>query len=242
MRIWLQEGHDGEPGFEAWALDWLGFATWAESRAELEAKLPAKLVEYRDWCARHGVETLKADSTPVIVASVQGNEILFESDREPASRAEIELAIRLLHATRAELCETLDGAPSALLDWDPPYRRFASWASWRTIRATLAHIADAETHYYLSNLGCEPAGPQVDASADWRGALTRAREAAIRSLEQLARAPDRARVRTLELPWGREDWSVRKSLRRLVAHERQHGKSIARIARAFAGRGGQGPR
>lgn len=105
MRIWLHEGHDGEPGVEAWAPDFLGFATWAESHAALHAKLPAKLREYRRWRERHGI-------------------------------------------------------------------------------------------------GPAPA--------------------------------DLARVRTLELPYGREDWSVRKSLRRLVAHERQHTKSIARITRAFA--------
>lgn len=178
MRIWLHEGHDGEPGVEAWAPDWLGFATWAEDRAQLAVKLPAKLDEYRQWCERQGVA----------------------------------LAIRLLAATRADLLALLDARPAELLDWDPPYRRFAPWASWRTIRATLAHIADAETHYYLCNLGCEPESPPVDTSRDWRAKLA------------------------LELPYGREDWSVRKSLRRLVAHERQHTKSIARIASAFAAR------
>ncbi len=234
MRIWLHEGHDGEPGIEAWAPDWLGFATWAEDPAALLAKLPAKLREYRLWRERHGIAPGHANLEPEIVATEVGGEILFAPDREPATREEIALAVRLLEASRADLLAVLDAAPAGLLDWDPPYRRFADWATWRSIRATLAHIADAETHYYLLNLGCEPEGPQIDTSRDWRAEMARARSAAYRALERLSASADRARVSSLELPYGREDWSVRKSLRRMVAHERQHTKSIARIARAFA--------
>ena len=234
LRIWLHEGHDGEPGVEAWAPDWLGFATWAESHAELRAKLSAKLGEYRLWRERHDVALARVDLEPEIVATEAGGELLFAPDREPATRAEVALAIRLLEASRADLLGVLDSSPPELLDWDPPYRRFAPWATWRTIRATLAHIADAETHYYLRNLGCEPEGAQVDTSGDWRAELERARAGANRALASIEASADRARVRTLELPFGREDWSVRKSLRRLVAHELQHTKSIARIARAFA--------
>ena len=181
LAIWLHEGHDGEPGVEAWAPDWLGFATWAESHAELVAKLPAKLAEYRSWRERHGVAPEAADLEPEIVATEVGGELLFAPDREPATREEIALAIRLLEASRADLLGALDAATPELLDWDPPYRRFAPWATWRTIRATLAHIADAETHYYLRNLGCEPEGTQVDTSADWRAELARAFAASARS-------------------------------------------------------------
>jgi hypothetical protein len=31
--VWLHEGHDREPGCEAWAPDVLGFATGAQTRA-----------------------------------------------------------------------------------------------------------------------------------------------------------------------------------------------------------------
>jgi len=235
-RIWLHEGHDGEPGGKAWAPDLLGFATWAEALEELHAKLPAKLRAYHDWRERHGVPAGTVDLEIEIDATLRGNEILFEPDREPATRAEVELAIRLLDCSRADLLAALGGAPAAALDWDPPYRRFATWASWRTIRANLAHIADSETHYYLRNVGFEPASPQVDPSGDWRRPLERARAEARRSLQHLAASADLSRVRTLALPWGDEDWSVRKTLRRMVAHELTHTKSIVRIVRAHAER------
>jgi hypothetical protein len=74
-------------------------------------------------------------------------------DGEPATPQEIDLAIELLAASRRDLLATLDGATDALLDWNPPYRRFASWADWRTIRATLAHVANGETHYYTRSIG-----------------------------------------------------------------------------------------
>jgi len=51
---------------------------------------------------------------------------------------------------------------------------FAPWVPWRTIRATLAHIADAETHYHPCNRGCEPEGAQIDTS---RAFATQARNA-----------------------------------------------------------------
>ena len=37
LRIWLQEGQDGEPGVVALGLDFLGFTTWAESEPEVLA-------------------------------------------------------------------------------------------------------------------------------------------------------------------------------------------------------------
>lgn len=237
-RIWLHEGHDGEPGIEAWAPELLGFATWAETREALLEKLPAKLAAYRDWRERHGAPAgrLDVEIEIEVEATLHGNEILFAPDREPASRAEVELAIHLLDGSRADLIATLDAAPVAALDWDPPYRRFAPWASWRTIRANLAHIADAETHYYLCNLGFEPESPPLDPSGDWRAPFARARAEARHSLERLAASADLSRVRRLALPYGEEEWSVRKALRRMVAHELQHAKSIARIVRAHAER------
>lgn len=43
LRIWLHEGHDGEPKPVALALDFLGFSTWAGTEAELLATLEVLL-------------------------------------------------------------------------------------------------------------------------------------------------------------------------------------------------------
>ena len=47
LRVWLHEGHDGEPGCEAWALDVLGFATWARTREEVDPGRPGCFFERR---------------------------------------------------------------------------------------------------------------------------------------------------------------------------------------------------
>jgi uncharacterized damage-inducible protein DinB len=237
LRVWLHEGHDGEPGCEAWALDVLGFATWARTREEVLAKLPGKLAEHARWCVRHGLPAPPVDAGRAgaieVVAHEKGDEILFDSDREPATPEEIELAIRLLAASRHDLLAALDGASDALLDWDPPYRRFASWADWRTIRATLAHVANGETHYYTRAIGLACASPRATAHDDWRDFLPRSRAEAVAFLSGVASSADRSRVATLDLGAGEEHWSVRKALRRMVRHEILHGKSIRRIVTAY---------
>ncbi len=50
VRVWLLEGlSDAEPGFQAWRLDHLGFATWAPTRRKVLAKVPAKFDGHRRW-------------------------------------------------------------------------------------------------------------------------------------------------------------------------------------------------
>jgi len=238
MRVVLQTGHDGEPGVEAWALDWLGLATWAETRGAVLARLPTKLAAHRDLLTRQGIDAPPADLEVEIAEELHGDEIAFPWDREPSSASEVHHALRLLEATRAELTSVVAAAPSAALDWDPPYRHFASWASWRTIRANLAHVANAETQYYTRNVGFScPFGP-APADGDWRELLPRHRAAAVEFLTSVAGSTDLLRLGT---PHG-EHWSLRKCLRRMVRHEIQHTRSIERILRTFAAQPAGGPR
>lgn len=233
MRVWLHQGHDGDPGMEGIGVDALGFATWAPDEASLLAKLPAAFADHVAWGARHGIEIV-AEELVEVMGRFTGGEILFPSDREPALASDIELALRLLEASRAELMTLLEAAPPAALDWDPPYRRFAPWASWRTIRANLAHVANGETHYYTRNIGHAPEVPPAAPDDDWRAFLPRTRDEATRFLRTLPSSGDLLRLHTFDHGLGEEAWSVPKALRRLVAHERLHTKSIARILRDYA--------
>src|SRR5262249_48917698 len=124
--------------------------------------------DHLDWRRRHGIASASGDPVVAVEGRLVGNEILFPPDREPARPDEIELAIRLLAASRTDLLAELEAAPDGALDWDPPYERFAPWADWRTIRANLAHVANGETHYYARNIGYEPAAPPADPHGDWR--------------------------------------------------------------------------
>lgn len=149
---------------------------------------------------------------------------------------DIDLAIRLLDRSRADLVAELEAAPAGVLDWDPPYRDFAPWADWRTIRANLAHIANSETHYYTRNIGHTPAHPPTDPHGDWRVFLPRSRRETVAFLEGLASSDDLCRLRTVDCGFGDEAWSVRKALRRLVSHELLHTKSIRRIVGDYRAR------
>ncbi len=233
LRVVLHTGHDGEPGVEAWAIDWLGLATWADTRPGVLARLPEKLGAHRALLARHGVEAGEPEGEIAIVEELEGNEILYSWDREPSSPDEIGYALRLIEATRTELTALVDAAPPDALDWDPAYRRFAHWADWRTVRAILAHIANSETHYYTRSIGFAcPFGPATG-DEDWRELLPRHRAAAVRFLESVAASGDLARPGTTARG---EQWSVRKCLRRIVRHEIQHTRSIERILHAYAER------
>jgi hypothetical protein len=165
-RIWLHEGHDGDPGVVALGLDHLGFSTWAESRAEILAKLPAKFSEYLAWRRKHGLPAIEGDSDIEVAGHLTGNEILFPPDLEAATGEEVDLTISLLGASRADLLSDVEAAPEGALDRYPPYRRFAPWADWRTVRAILAHVANGETHYYTRNIGHVSASPATDAGGD----------------------------------------------------------------------------
>ena len=121
---------------------------------------------------------------------------------------------------------TVKGLPESLLDWDPPYRRFASWAWWHTIRQILEHIALTEVHDYLPKIGFSGKTlPRLEA-IDWQKQLSFSRRETEGFLAELTNHNDRARVSEAN-----EVWSVRKVLRRLIWHELLHWKSIRRIVR-----------
>ncbi|MFQ5844207.1 MAG: hypothetical protein ACE5JG_04385, partial [Planctomycetota bacterium] len=145
LRLWLHEGAADDPGCNAWGLDVLGFATWAPTRADVLERAPQKLEEHCVWLARHGLPVPELSPGTEVVEEVVGNEVLFAPDREPATATEIDRTIQMLGCTRLELLVTVEHLPPEMLSWDPPYRRFAAWADWRTVNAVLAHIANTET-------------------------------------------------------------------------------------------------
>ena len=81
IRVWLHQRQGDEWGWSAWSLEHLGFATWAPTREEVLERVPAKLVEYGEWLARHGE---RWDATPQgpleVVEEIAGNEVVFRDD------------------------------------------------------------------------------------------------------------------------------------------------------------------
>lgn len=235
MRIRLHRWEGDELGWNAWSFDHLGFATWAATRSEVLDRAPQKLEEYCQWLAHHrgmapGGDASSRNSIGVVdrievVEEIAGNEVAFEEDLLPASDDEISRCSELLGYLRRDLLNTVEPLPAEVMDWDPPYRHFASYVWWRTIRQILKHIALTEVGYYLPSIGWRG---HLDLKAlqamDWQEQLRQSREEAQRFLEELRTSSDRIGLRNEG-----ETWTVRKVLRRLVWHERLHLKSIRRI-------------
>jgi hypothetical protein len=228
-RVWLHEARGNESGCNAWVLDSPGLATHASSEQAVLARLPGKAQEYSLWLRSHSIAQPPHHASYRILERVTGDEILFSLDREPATDQEIDTTLRLLGCSRYDLVTALRHLPETAFDWDPPYEDFASWASWRTIRQIIAHIANTENHYYLPTIGHRPSAPPALPEDDWQVYLPAHRLEVVRFLRELRLTDDRVRLMDIS----DDQWSVRKVLRRLVRHELLHWKSIKRIAHEF---------
>lgn len=249
MKVGFLSGTPAEPGIQAWSPDHLGFATWGPTRREVLDQVPGKLDIHLRWMAQHQLPSRRSRNPKVeVVEEISGHEPLFGHDREPATIEEIDLAIAMLRAGHHDLVQLLDDMPDGFLGFEPPYRHFPDWADWRTVAATLAHMANAESHYYLPMIGYGPRRATVTSGADWQDYLPSVRSDTLERLAHLRSSADRARVQTRvrrgrRAPQGEvEEWSVRKSLRRVVRHDLLHMRSIQRIRREWARTtGGTGP-
>ncbi len=99
--------------------------------------------------------------------------------------AELDRTAELLSASRADLIATVSSLPEDALCWDPPYRSFAQWAGWRSIRAILAHVANTETHYYLPNIGYQPELAIAVPDDDWETFLPEHRQQTVDFLAEV---------------------------------------------------------
>ena len=199
MRVWLLEGlPNAEPGFQAWAFDYLGLGTWAPTRTGALERMPAKYNEYRAWLRVHRFADPGPDPGVEVVEEIGGDEVLFTPDRHPATVGELDQTIQLLEASRSDLIAMLEGLPAGALDWDLPYERFLPWARWRTVRQVVAHLANTETHYYLASIGFHPPWEPVPMESEWRSFLADRRAKAIEFLDELRDASDLARVNDAE--------------------------------------------
>jgi len=99
VRVWLLEGlPDAEPGFQAWALDHLGFATWAPSLTGVLERTPVKYNEYQAWMRAHRFTDPGPDTGVEVVEEIEGDEVLFTPDRAPSTAGKLATAVQLLKA------------------------------------------------------------------------------------------------------------------------------------------------
>ena len=220
---------------EATVFDLPGCGAGAPDMAAVQGLLPVVIAEYAGWLRRHGEQV--QDRTPVEFEFVEqidpasihdaDGEFCFEDDHASASQEDVETAIRYMDFSRRDLLDVTTGLPDQVLDWRPPASAMATINPWNPdvlpIRQIGTSIAAAEGYYRTGLEDGEPAS----ASPDEIGSLELQRERVVVRLRNLTE-DERTRVFRPRRPWqkGRETWTARKVMRRIISHERFHTKEI----------------
>jgi hypothetical protein len=215
----------------AWVLDMPGCASGAATEEGLAEALALSAAEHRSWLARHGV-IVEPEPFEVVedvdgrLLGDTGGEFSFESDRGVLTAGDLERLLRLAARATEELVEAAARLPAEVLDWEPPESTLTHepdpWSPGiRTAREVLRHALQLEV-YYRGGLGA--------------GAAPGIFEPVAAPLEEAARTQERLRAAFLGgggSTWvtrpGRsaaEEWTIRKVVRRLVAHHRTHAAEI----------------
>lgn len=194
----------------AWTYDhrWWGLCgQGTDESSALRDLTDRALPSYARFLRRHG-ETAPPLESLEVVERIQGDELTFHLDHQPATDEELERTRAILACAREEVLALIEDCSETELDWDDPDRRLPRWARWRTLRQMAFHIADTESRYYLAALNVDPPERCDDVGEELHRSRTHVRDA----LEHLER--DRA------VTSKGERWTTRKVLRRLAWHER----------------------
>ena len=203
----------------------------AADRERALARLPAAIQAYLAHLQTHGESWDMPQSIEVAVVEEKERSgpfhpddraALFEHDRRPLSRDEIERYLDLAAYNRADLLALVRGLSNTMLAWRPRPEAMS-------IGRILAHIGRAEL-WYISRI------TEVDASApDWRELpgrqfLTLARDMLVECFRGLS---DEQLTAVTHPPISsganREPWTARKALRRMLEHEREHAAHIEEV-------------
>jgi hypothetical protein len=224
-------------GVEAIVFDLPGCQCSGPDESAVRSLLPVVIAEHLAWLDQHGDVTRDAFPFAIEVveavdiaemAEVAAGEFCFEDDLRPATAGAVETAMRRMAFARQDLLDIVRPLPDAVLDWEPPVEAMGKVDEWardvRSIRGVLNHIASAEG-YYARNIGSDRGAPQSEAD---RFDLFGQRQRALVRLRGLTEGELAAEYKHRQ-PWqesGYEHWTVRKALRRFIAHERFHTREI----------------
>jgi hypothetical protein len=225
--------------WHAWVLDLPGCATGVDDLDALDGALRLSIAEYGAWLRQHGdpdagdaratddgggweiVERLDARDF-----AATGGEYLFDADRASLDDGELAVLLRQMAHARDDLTAAVAHLPAAILEWEPPATAIGQADPWapepRTIGGIVEHVLQLEV-YYRDSLRDGPAKGIFERV----GEAEAERRTTVDALNSLP-AAERARVwrpvhpsRTAE-----EEWTVRKCVRRIIAHERAHAAEI----------------
>lgn len=210
-------------------VDLLGCAWFAPTTDEAVAAAPEEIGAYLRYLKRHGekVDPKTPVATRVAEHITKGDflghgspQAVYTPDRKHVTPAELVTFLRRLEWSRADLLGLVKGTSAKALDAKP--------ANGRSLRDMLLHVLGADAGYLANSLGAvkevnAPINAAGRGELDVRIALQEARDAAIARLTKLTPA-ERAFVK--EHPSGTR--TMRKTIRRMLEHEWEHRREIAR--------------
>jgi uncharacterized damage-inducible protein DinB len=226
-----------EDHVEAVVFDLPGCTCTADDESAVGSLVPVVITEHIAWLDQHGdvtrdafpfdVEVVERLDVSELGDDVADDEFCYQDDLLPTTREEVQTAVRRLGYAREDLLRVVRHLPDEVLDWRPPASavRQDEWAAGaRSIRRILGHIAGSDG-YYAGNVGN---APWTSAAPGESPDIFSERERVIARLLALSDAELQAGFQRRH-PWqnaGYEHWTVRKALRRLIAHERFHTREI----------------
>ena len=226
-----------EKGVHLHVLDFPGCFGRGTDEASALTDLQAALQQYFADLHRHGEirEIPAAFDIRIVERSGQASgpfdpgdtAALFEREKAPIETGEIDRCFRLADGNRADLIVLAGALPDRMLDWTSP--QFDGF----TIRKILRHIGNGEKWYVSRILSPEEEPAEWDHDRDMP--VYEYLDATRRTCRDIYRAlaPERLDGRVLypahHTSNPAEAWNVRKSLRRMLEHEREHTAHILEV-------------
>lgn len=212
----------------AYPLALAGCYAWGENEEKALAAVPQAIEAWRADMLRYGGIAPEVDtSTLTIVERVSSDEGvkdatfssgLFEAEIRPITQGEVNDTLDLAQHVRNDLMDLLRGVDGNTLNFKP-------FADMPSIRQIATHVGGAD-HWYTTRLLAED-----QLAADWetvekmplRLFLAEERKrafATMRNISDEKRSATFTCTHTCTRPT--EVWTVRKILRRMLVHEREH--------------------
>ncbi len=155
---------------------------------------------------------------------------LFEIEKTPIDSLEIQRYLSLATYNRADLLDLVGNMPGRLLDWQPPDSGSFS------IRRILRHIGNADEWYVSCLISPEELPPEweTDAEMEIFDFLEMSRRTASEMFGRMnsARRSGEVVIPTHFTTAPSEPWTLRKALRRMLEHEREHTNHIREVIQA----------
>jgi hypothetical protein len=223
FRVAVTKRPDGSA--DGWLIDLPGCRATAGSYEAMTELLPVVVGDHLAWLASHGeaVSPYTPAEFKVVEESERRGEVAFDFDREPLSRDELERGISHAGYAHADILSAFEGLPDAVLDWRPPASAVKIdqvFPDVRSIRQMVEHCLITEGRYYFAAFNDQqaPAPERIPVVSELHGEIaTRLRGFSDEALGQLVKGTG---------PRGETEWTVRKVVRRIVAHKRFHTREI----------------